>query len=60
MQATYKQRETEYSKKWASENPALFTANALAFIEQHPADFWTFVMEQTKGFFTLRATLKTA
>lgn len=60
MQATIKQSETEYSKKWAAENTALFTENVLAFIEHHPAEAWAFVMEQTKGFFTLRATLKAA
>ena len=54
------QRETEYSKLWAEKNPGLFTANLLAFIEQHPQAFWDFVMTQTKGFFVLRATLRSA
>jgi hypothetical protein len=50
--------ETEYSKKWASENPELFTKNILKFIEQHTSDYWTFTMSATKGFFTLIAELK--
>lgn len=53
-----KQREIEYSKKWAAENPELFTQNLLEFIEQHPPEFWDFAMLQSKGFFVLRATPK--
>ena len=56
--SNYSQRETEYSKKWAAENPKIFTKNLLDFVEQHPDDLWAFTMTQTKGFFTLRATLK--
>jgi len=53
-----KQQEVEYSKVWATNNPAIFTADVLAFLEGHPQDLWTIEASQTKGFFTFRATLK--
>lgn len=53
-------RETEYSKKWAQEHPALFTANLIEFIEQHPAPYWEFTLTTTGGFFTLRAIIAKA
>lgn len=53
----YNQIEIEYSKKWAAENPEIFTESILDFVEQHPGDRYGLTMTQTKGFFTLRATL---
>jgi hypothetical protein len=56
MKNAYSIRETEYSKKWAEENPELFTKNILEFIEQHPSKYWLFSMTITKGFFKISAS----
>ena len=56
MKNQYSIQETEYSKKWAEENPELFTKNILEFIEQHPSEYWSFSMTCTKGFFTIIAS----
>ncbi len=57
MSASYSQQEIETSKLWAELYPTLFTAKMLAFLEAHPSEFWKLSIEQTGGFFTVRATL---
>jgi hypothetical protein len=54
----YTVREINYSRKWAAENPELFTASILELTEQHPAEFWAFTIVPTKGFLLVTATLK--
>ena len=47
--------EIEFSKKWAEENAALFSARFLAFLAEHKAAEWAVAVTQTRGFFTLTA-----
>jgi len=54
----YSDRETEFSKTWVKNNPQLFSENILSFMEQHPQDYWDYALIQTKGYITVKATLK--
>ena len=46
-------RSDEYSKLWVKNNPELFAKYMLDFMAKHPEA--SFTIEQTSGFFTIKA-----